>query len=267
VKLLDAAAVQTGTGDWTKGWDGESRACGNVSMYLADACDTVNGFSDVIGTAEDTGTVSDCGYRVIPFGLVAELTRGTRTLREDDPEWLRGAFMESAEIGIARGLLVRQGRGGVLSDVWLGNDAVEGIPAPALTDNDALADAVSDGRRRFFQKTIGVRPILHVNPTMAIRMKKAGVVELDPANGEDRTAWGDQVVISNGYYDIPDLTAVPVAFWTAPIEVTLSEITDEDMIRAVRQNRATLQVTMLAAIDTPPCGMVRIGAAPAPVAP
>jgi hypothetical protein len=127
-----------------------------------------------------------------------------------------------------------------------------------------VAAAVSDARRIFFQRTLGLKPILHVNPGNAILLKKAGVVELDPANGEDRTAWGDPVVISDGYYDIPDLSAVPVAFWTGPLEITLSEIKNEDVIRAVRRNQQVLQASLLAAIDTPPCAMVRIGAAPAP---
>jgi hypothetical protein len=39
------------------------------------------------------------------------------------------------------------------------------------------------------------------------------------------------------------------------------------VVRAIRQNLSMNQVTMVAAIDTLPCAMVRIGAAPAPVAP
>jgi hypothetical protein len=260
VNLFDAATVKTGTGDWHLGWDGDSRVCGNFAMYLSE-CDP-DTIADVIGSQEDTEAATDCGYRVIPYGLIAEFTRNVRSERDDDPDWLRESFMESAEIGVARGLLVRQGRGAARSDVWLGNPDVEGLPGVDLADANATAAAVSEGRRRFFGKTFGIKPILHVNPTNAIALKKAGVVELDPVNGEDRTAWGDPVVMSNGYYDIPDLTAVPSTFWTGPLDITLSEIKPEDVVRAARRNQVLFQASMLAAIDTDPCAMVRIGPAP-----
>jgi hypothetical protein len=265
VKLLDAAEVlPRGTGDgWSQGWDGDSRVCSGIHVYLSECDPAVT--ADVLGTEADIET--DCGYRVIPFGIVAELDRKTIMARDDDADWLRKSLQDSAELPVSRGLLVRQGWGSALGDTWLGNPNVASVPAPTLTDLDAVAASVSESRRIFFQKTIGIQPILHVNPAQAVRLKKAGVVDLDPVNGENRTAWGDPVVISEGYYDIPDLTATPMAFWTGPIQITLSDVNKEEVIRAVRQNRERYQVTMLAAIDTAPCAMVRIGAAPAPVGP
>ena len=275
MKLLDAAEVKTGTGNWTRGWDGDSRACSGLSVYLSE-CDP-DATSDVIGEEDAEETDEECGYRVIPFGIVAQFRRSTRNARDDDAAWLARSLREGAEVPVARGLLVRQGMGlsqtaaaggGVIAtDVWLGSPNVESIPAPALTDNVAVADAIADGRALFFQRTLGIQPILHVNPGMAIRLKNAGVVELDPDNGEDRTAWGDPVVISEGYSDIPGMTASPIAFWTGPIEITLSDVNQEEIIRATRQNKLVHQVTMLAAIDTPPCAIVLIGDAPTPVAP
>jgi hypothetical protein len=264
VKMLDAAEVQTkASGGWERGWDGDTRPCGGMHVYLSDCDPAVN--SDVIGVE---GTNPDhCAYRVVPFGIVADMTRSTRMAQEDDAQWLARALNEAAEIPVSRGLLVRQGMGSALGDTWLGNVLVEEVAAPDLTDANATAATISEGRRIFFQKTLGLQPILHVNPTNAVALRKAGVVELDPQNGEDRTVWGDTVVISEGYYDIPDLTAVPVAFWTGPIKVTKSEVATEDVVRAIRQNLSMNQVTMVAAIDTLPCAMVRIGAAPAPVAP
>jgi hypothetical protein len=265
VKLLDAAKVlpRNGGDGWAHGWDGDSRVCSGIHVYLSE-CDPA-ATADVVGSDEFLD--ADCGYRVIPFGIVAELDRKTIASREDDEEWLRAALRESAEIPVSRGLLIRQGMGSALGDTWLGNPNVHEIPAPAAGDATAVAEAVSDGRAEFFRRTLGITPILHVNPGMAVALKRAGVLELDPVNGDDRTAWGDPVVMSQGYYDIPDLTATPMAFWTGPIEVTLSDVMDEEIIREVRRNRERIQVTMLAAIDTPPCAMIRIGPAPAPVGP
>jgi hypothetical protein len=269
VKLLDAAEVEwkpRDAGGWTRGWDGDSRACGTIHVYLSECDPDVT--ADVIGDqATEDDPSEDCGYRVVPFGIVASMVRSTRMAKDDDAQWLADALKASAEIPVSRGLLVRQGMGTALGDTWLGNPQVDSVPAPTLTDANAVADAVSAARRIFFEKTIGIQPILHVNPANAIMLKKAGVVELDPANGQDRTAWGDPVVISEGYYDIPDLSAVPAAFWTGPIKITLSEVNEEEVAQAVRQNRRMNQVTMIAAIDTLPCAMVRIGAAPAPVTP
>jgi hypothetical protein len=265
VKLLDAAEVlPRGDGDgWSHGWDGDSRVCSGIHVYLSECDPDVT--ADVIGT--DDFDAGDCGYRVIPFGIVAELDRKTRSSRDDDEDWLRQALKNSAEIPVSRGLIVRQGWGSTLGDTWIGNGNAFEVPAPVLTDATAVADAVSTGRAEFFRRTFGITPILHVNPSNAIMLGKAGVIALDPVNGDNRTAWGDPVVISDGYYSIPDLTATPMAFWTGPIKIMLSDVLKEETIREVRTNQERIQVTMLAAIDTPPCAMVRIGAAPAPVAP
>lgn len=262
MKLLDAAEVKTqARGTWEHGWDGDTRACGALHVYLSECDPAVN--ADVLGAEGEDG--EDCGYRVIPFGIIATLTRQTRAEKPDDADWLATQVRAGSEIPVSRGLLVRQGMGSALGDTWLGNAQVEEVPAPAITDNTAVADAVSEARRLFFQRTIGLDPILHVNPANAIRLKQSGVVELDPQNGEDRTAWGDQVVISEGYYDVPGLTTVPMAFWTGPLSITLSEVNTEEIARALRMNRVMYQVTRMAAIDTLPCAIVRIGAAPAPV--
>jgi hypothetical protein len=273
VKLLDAATVTPGTGDWERGWDGDPRECSGISVYLSE-CDP-EATSDVIGDQDGDDPTDACAYRVVPFGIVAELRRSTRSAQEDDVEWLSAQLRASAEIPVSRGLLVRQGMGiarrddasVVGSDTWIGNPDVHQIPAPAPDDSNAVASAVAEGRAWFFGHTIGISPILHVSPAYAITLKKAGVVELDPANGEDRTVWGDPVVISEGYSDIGGLSPVPMAFWTGPIEITLGEVDAEEIIRQVRTNRSLIQATMRAAIDTPPCAMVRIGAAPAPVTP
>lgn len=261
MKLLDAAEVlPRGTGEgWARGWDGDPRVCSGVHVYLSE-CDPA-ATADIIGT--DTFEDTSCAYRVIPFGIVAELDRKTMAARPDDAEWLRKALQESAEIPVARGLVVRQGWGSALGDTWIGNASATQITAPALTDLPAVAAAVSAGRKAFFAKTFGIKPILHINPEHATVLKNSGVIQLDPTNDLTETIWEDPVVISEGYYDITGMTATPMAFWTGPIKVTLSDVNKEEVIHATRRNRERYQVTMIAAIDTSPCAIVRIGAAPA----
>lgn len=258
MKLLDAAEVEwAARGNWERGWDGDTRSCSGIHVYLSECDPDVT--ADVINTE---GT--DCGYRVIPFGIVATMERTVRASKDDDDEWLARTLKEAAEIPVSRGLLVRQGMGNAVGETWIGSPAGHEVPAPVLTDNAAVATAVSDGRREFFQRTLGLQPILHVNPGNALTLKNAGVLQLDPTTGDDRTVWGDPVVISEGYYDIPDLSAVPLAFWTGPIKIKLSDVNREEVARAIRQNKAMHQATMLAAIDFLPCSIVRIGPAPAP---
>lgn len=258
MKLLDAANVTTrGAGNWERGTDTDTRGCGGVTVYLGD-CDP-DVAHDVIGDSTDLVGTPDCGYRVIPFPIVATLTRGTRDSRDDDQNWLADALKEASEIPVARGLMIQQGN----TDTWIGNDVVEEIPAPALGDKPAVQGAVDAGRRLFFRKTFGLKPIFHVNPGNMIALKDAGIISIDPVTGDDRTIWGDPVVISEGYYNIDGMTDNPAAFWTGPIDITLSEVKPEDVIQVTRQNRVLHQVTMLAQIDTAPCAMVRIGPAPA----
>lgn len=264
MKLLDAAEVEWAPrGGWEHGWDGDSRVCGGLHVFLSE-CDPEM-TADVIGVEGEDG--EDCGYRVVPFGIMAEFIRPVRSARDDDAEWLAAALKASAELPVSRGLLVRQGRGPVLGDTWLGSPEAFEVPAPAGTDGVALGDAISEGRAEFFRRTLGIQPILHVNPDYALQLARAQVIDINPVNGEVISAWGDPVVISEGYYDIEGQTPTPPAFWTGPIKITLSEVNTEEITRAVRQNKAMHQVTMIAAIDTAPCAIIRIGAAPAPAAP
>lgn len=257
MKLFDAATVKTGTGNWERGWDSDARAASGVSVYLAECDPTVT--TDVIGQSA-TDTEEACYYHVHPFSVMATLRRGVRGAQPDDETWLARALREAAEIPVARGLLVQQGN----SEVWIGDPSVTQIPAPTAGDKAALQQAVSDARTAYFHTTLGLgEPILHVNPGNALALKDAGIIQLDPVNGEDRTVWGDVAVISEGYSNIPGLSAVPPAFFTGPLEITLSDVTPELVIQAVRQNKTMLQVQMIAAIDTPPQGIVRIGPAPA----
>lgn len=258
MKLLDAATVTTGTGNWTRGWDGDSRACAGVSVYLSECDPAVT--QNVIGDSDSDDVVEACGYRVIPFAVHATLKRSTRNELPDDGTWLAQALRDSAELPVARGLLVRQG---TVGDTWLGNPSIEGIASPA-TDAAATAAAVSEARKRFFAKTIGLEPLLHVSPDGALRLRNAGVLQLDPVTGDDRTVWGDAVVISPGYYDVPGMTATPLAWYTGPIEITLSQVSEEEIMRFLRGNQVMHQVTMIVAIDTMPCAIVRVGPAPTP---
>lgn len=265
MKLLDAAEVEIkARGGWEQGWNGDPRGCGGVSIYIQDPCEPAT-TSDVVGTEADENTVDQCAYRVIPFGYVAEMRRNVRMAQEDDGAWLAKALKASSEIPVARGLLVQIGVAGRLGDTWIGNPEATQIAAPALTDQAAVGTAVGAARTAFFSKTIGVQPILHVSSAAATALVQADVVGFSPVDGEAKTIWGDPVVISEGYDPIPGMTALPVAFFTGPVKITLSDVNEEDVIQATRLNRVMFQASQIAAIDTLPCAIVRIGPAPAPV--
>src|SRR3712207_2006969 len=103
MKLFDAAEVieRGDEENWRRGWDGDSRICGDISVYLAECDPAVT--ADVIGTApEDADAINDCGYRVVPFGVVATMRRSTRASKDDDEAWLAEALRDSAEIPVAR---------------------------------------------------------------------------------------------------------------------------------------------------------------------
>jgi len=250
VRLLDAATVTTGTGDWNRGKSVDDREAG-LSIYLADCDPDVT--SDVIG---DDGSIV-CPYRTHAFPLVATLRRNSRLEAADDPAWLKKALAEHNEMGIGMSLLVQQG----LSDVYLGNPEVLEIADPGVADMGAFIKALSDARKAFFQRSANL-PIMHVHPDVSPALRAAGVIVINPQDGQDYNAWGDPTVISEGYYDIAGCTPNPRVFFTGPISITLSDINEEEIMRAVQQNQSMIQVTQEALIDTSPRAMVRLGAAP-----
>jgi hypothetical protein len=255
VRLLDAAEVTTGTGNWNRGESVDDREAG-LSIYLADCDPDVT--ADVIG---DDGTIV-CPYRTHAFPIVATLRRNTRTQKPDDETWLKKALAEHNEMAVGMGFLVRQG----LSDVWVGSPEALEVPDPGLADLDAFIQAISNARKEFFQRSAN-RPIMHVHPDIAPKLRVAGVITINPQDGQDYSAWGDMVVISEGYYDLPGMTAAPRVFFTGPIKITLSPINEEKVMQAIQQNREEIQVTQEALIETSPRAIVRIGAAPTPVGP
>lgn len=259
MKLLDAATVKTGTGDWTRGHDANSRICAGVSVYLAE-CDpavTATVIGEDLDAADFDVPAAGCKYRVQPFGIMATLRRNTMLEQSDDAAWLAAALTFSAEMPVARGFLIQQGIG----DTWIGSANTHQVTNSGSTVA-TLRTAVLASRAQWFNTVIGAEPLLHVSPAAALQLRDAGIIQLDPVSGDDRTLWGDPVVMSPGYADITGLSATPI-FWSGPIEITLSAVNQEEVMREVRANRAMYQVSMLAEIDTDPCAIIRIGAAPA----
>ena len=256
MKLLDAAEVNTrAPGNWERGEDVDARECG-TTIWL-EHCDPAAG-GNVIGDRDDLAQ-EVCPYYAETFGISASITRNSRMMNEDDASWLERVLKENSEIAVARSLLVRQGA----SDVWLGHEDVGSVANPGLGDPVAFGDAVNAARKLYFQRAVPP-PLMHVAPGAATRLKSAGVIDVDPKSGEAYSIWGDPVVISEGYYDVDGLSNVPPVFFTAPITITMSAVNQEDTTWEARNrtNQHMLQVTRLARVETPPCAMVRVGAAP-----
>ncbi|MGB8380589.1 MAG: PKD domain-containing protein [Dermatophilaceae bacterium] len=238
MKLLDAATVIHGDGNWMLGWEAEDRTC-IVDVRLVDACDPSGGGAVVDGA--DTNTV----YKVVPFVVEAQMTRSVLCERDDDASWLSQALRDIDEQALGRALVIEPVAG---SQTWVGADGVTEVPAPDTADE--LASATAAARRAWFDHNIGV-PIMHVAPEGVPALVAAGILISVP-DGELVSVWGDPVASSPGY------TPTPPVFFTGPVTVYLGSAS-ADMYRATRMNNVVNLGLQPAAVDVSPCSIVRLG--------
>lgn len=234
MRLLDVAKVING--DTHFPMEGDSRPCG-VDITLDEACTEgeVTGESVVTGSETPADT-----YTFRPFGIVAELARRVSCHREDDSDWLKKQTKDATEQAVGRALVVQPYLG---AEVWVG--------AAGVTQ----AADVTAARTAWTNTHVGV-PILHVAPENLPALVADDIVKVTDNGAATYTIWGDPVVVNAGYTGFP-------SFWTGAITIYLSSIQNTDELwRDLRGNRVTVRAHRVAAVDTPPCSIVRAGAMP-----
>jgi hypothetical protein len=240
MRLLEAANVEESGGNWGLGWNEQDRHCG-LHVYLGDVCVPEDTSTDVIGSAASESE----SYRVSPFSVSARLTRSWMCALPDDERWLGAAVLEATEMAVGRALVTEAVDGSVN---WIG---APGVPAVGGTPAD-----VAVGRQRWFEANGGRGdPLLHVGIKNLPGLAKEFIVMRD--NGELVSIWGDPVVVSPGYGDLP------LAFWTGPVEIRLSPVDVAEEF-AARHNLGVVLGARFAAVNLSPCMMVRVGTVPAP---
>ncbi|HEY5783673.1 MAG TPA: PKD domain-containing protein [Microlunatus sp.] len=253
MRLLDVAEVKRGTGTWYRGFQQDSLACG-VEVSLADACDPYDQ-GDLIGDA----TSAPGGYDTLPFGIVANLRRPVNCADKGDEAWLKAALGDLEELALGRALVVQPVAG---SDSWIGGSQVKEVPGtPDPTDPEALATLLSDARTLWFKTVVGERPVVHVAPSLAPALVKAGVLKINCGDANDSVCcvWGDRVVLNAGY----DAPGGPAMFLSGPITVMLQPVeTAGGWQIDTRTNRSLISANELAVVDTDPCQIVRVGGIP-----
>lgn len=253
MRLLDVADVTRGEGTWYRGFELDSRACG-VEVALADVCDPTDD-ADLIGDENSAPTT----YNTMPFGIVANLRRPVNCAAKDDESWLKQAMGDLEEMALGRALVVQPIDG---TDSWIGGPGSQEVPGTVDTsDPDALGDLLSDARTLWFKQVVGERPIVHVAPSLARVLVKAGVLKINCGGPADSVCcvWGDQVVINAGY----ETSGGPALFLSGPIKAKLMPPeTPGGWQVDPRTNRTLIAANEIALIDTDPCQIVRVGAVP-----
>lgn len=239
MRLLDVAHVITGDTHFKV--EGDPRACG-VAVTLDESCTEGEVTGEPVITAAD-GLIDTYVFR--PFGITAELQRRVSCHREDDLSWLADALKDSSEQAVGRALVVKPY---LDAEVWLGNTAV------------TQAASVEAGRTTWTNGHVSVpskTPILHVAPEDLPALITADNVVVSDDGKKVYTVWGDPVVVNAGYAGFPP-------FWTGDITIYLSSVQNTDeLYRDIRANLVTLRAHRIAAVDIPPCSIVRVGAMPA----
>jgi hypothetical protein len=257
MKLLDAATVnptdrpigeggQPDPGRWLQGYNWSSRACG-VQVSIEDPCDPA------VTQMINQDTTRPGSYFVSPWLLRERLTRPVTCSQPDDLSWARDAMEAATEMGLGRGLVTQVND---LAETWVGDAAVQTVALVASPSADQLGTAVTAAREQWFKTVVDPfgPPIMHVAPKMAIAAVRAGIMIV---TGPDQliSVWGEQVVMNPGY-DV----ATPHIFFTPKPVVHLGTISDEggELYKA-QINQKDIFMNRPAAIDIPPCAIVRVG--------
>lgn len=249
MRLVDAATIKVDTGnDWAPGREIANRSCA-VDISLQDICDRE---ADPVLLVEG-GVVSK--YVTRPIGVVADLELPAFCARDDDESWLTSVIKDAVDLAVSTALVTQPPSTAYGEGVWIGHEDVISVP---FAGNSAEGFVLAIGRARTkwlrsVAHTNNEKPILHVSPELAPVLNRAGMLHISGTDTPNiATIWGDDVVMSPGYDSV-----APVAFWTGPLEIIISD--PETMLgRTLGKNQVSLQSSMIALIDIPPCTIVRV---------
>lgn len=250
MKLLDAANVNPDDRRWMLGDNRSSRACG-VQVSLEDPCDPA------IIQMVNSNTTRPGSYYVSPFAIRARLTRPVTCAEPDDLSWTLAALNEVTEMALGRALVTQVNDA---AESWVGGTGVQnvviaGAPTPTAAQ---LGTAISAAREQWFKTVVspGGPPILHVPPKMLIAAEASGAVKVTGPE-EVISIWGQPVVVNPGY----DIAAPYIFFTPAKPVIWLSDVDDEGgAVSKAQINQTDIFANRIAAIDIPPCAIVRVGA-------
>lgn len=250
MKLLDAANVNPDDQRWEVGYNSSSRACG-IQVSLEDPCDSA------IIQMVNSNTSRPGSYFVSPFAIRGRLTRPVTCAEPDDLSWTVDALDEVTEMALGRALVTEVND---LAEVFVTASAVQHVViAGAPTPTDAqLGDAIDAAREQWFKSVVspGGPPILHVPPKMLRKAVRSGAVMV---TGPEQviSVWGQPVVVNPGY----DIASPYIFFTPAKPVVRLTDVDDEGgLVSKAQINQQDIFANRIAAIDIPPCSIVRVGA-------
>jgi hypothetical protein len=245
MKLLDAATVENGDGNWVSGYEIGADQCGLVSA-VSDTCNPSSYV--VIGGSED-GT--PLALRVTPFAVLVRMNeRTTFCSWQEIAAQLDGLINVEKEKAAGHALWFGSDAGEGPSapdpnprqgETWLGNAAVTSVAAGS-DDTASLADALA----AFYAKTVGVEPVIHLGTSAALRM---AWIDKDSIRGIDAP-----VVINPGYD--PDGIAI-----TGPVRIRFGNVQKLDGVNT-SVNRVSADANVLGAIEFDPCAAVVVGPLP-----
>ncbi len=241
MELLDVADVRGGVERLN--YVGENRVSRECGLWLrrTDPCEDTSG--DVIGDEDSrAGT-----YVTKPFFYEALLQRSVSCELPDDRSWVEAALREQNERVAGNALVVQAITG---TESYTNGPGVQSV-AYTTTSDATKGDSVAAGRKLWSDTVAGagVHPIMHVPPTLAPALGRAGIL----LPGQDKNLWGDPVVINAGYD-----TTNPRVFWSGPIKIYLSSIEDV-LVRAAQVNDSVIAANQMMLVDVAPCTIVRVG--------
>ena len=232
-----------GDNGWYPGTESEDRSCA-VSIQLTDVCGPDPTKGDIVNGVP----AEPANYDIVAFATTARIDRLIPCAADDEIDWLTKE-MNSDEVldrVIGRAICTEHATGAM---TWIGDaavtveDAAGGVPG-----------AVASGRMTWTDGNSGT-PALHSSADILPSLVTAGIVTEDG----QKTVWGDDVVLSNGY--LPATT-----FWSGPISVDIGKVQVDTWMDAPA-NKMAFNGTRMLAVDMSPCSVVRIGALPTDPAP
>lgn len=251
MKLLDAANVNPPeprlmNNQWLRGYNAVARSCA-AHIEIEDAC-YLDGNTAVMGDVNSNpGT-----YPVVPFAIRAFIRNGVSCQQDDDDKWLREALPTKLNYILTRSL-VAQMDPGVVS--WVGGAGAQSVTLAGTTAAQ-LRTGVALGLDLWESTILDPEgPIMHVPASLVGDMAGAGLL-ISTGPREVSSPLVDKVVVSAGY-DI----ASPHIFFTGEIKIRLTDVDDEGgPLYQPRLNNYTVSTNQFAAVDLPPCSIVRVGA-------